>query len=184
MLVKLLALLALFMIAFGISGPPNAPKDTSYIQPTTAPAVIGSTTSTASATLDRIETGVVLRAIDGDTIKLSDGKTLRYIGIDTPETVDPRKPLQCFGNEAKEENRRLVEGKTVRLEKDISQTDRYGRLLRYVYIDDVMINEELVKNGFAYSSSYPPDVKHQERFRLAQEEARANKRGLWGVCGS
>lgn len=126
---------------------------------------------------------LVEKVIDGDTIRLEGGLVVRYIGIDTPEAVDPRKPVQCFAKEASEKNRELVEGKLVSLEKDISETDRYGRLLRYVYSGDGMVNEILVREGFAYSYSYPPDVKNQELFRQAEEEARENNRGLWGaVC--
>ncbi|MBI4064800.1 thermonuclease family protein [Candidatus Gottesmanbacteria bacterium] len=124
----------------------------------------------------------VIRVIDGDTIEIEGGRRVRYIGIDTPETVDPRKPVECFGREAAGENRRLVEGKEVRLEKDISDTDRYGRLLRYVSINNQMINDVLVRQGFAHASSYPPDIKYQEQLRDAQREARENGRGLWAGC--
>ena len=127
---------------------------------------------------------MVTKVVDGDTIKLEDGTTVRYIGVDTPETVHPSKPKGCFGSEASAKNRELVAGKRVRLEKDVSDTDRYGRLLRYVYIDDVFVNDLLVREGFATSVSYPPDEKYQEQFRLAEQDARANKRGLWGSCQS
>jgi len=131
---------------------------------------------------EQFETAIVERVVDGDTIVLDTGETVRYIGIDTPETVDPRREVQCFGKEASEKNKELVLGKKVRLEKDVSDTDRYGRILRYVYISDVLINEQLVREGFALSSSYPPDVKYQERFDMAEREARENNRGLWGEC--
>ncbi len=126
----------------------------------------------------------VVHVVDGDTIKLDNGQVVRYIGIDTPETVDPRKPVQCFGKEASAKNRELVEGKEVRLVKDISETDKYGRLLRYVYVGDEFINDYLVRQGYAHSSSYPPDVKYQDQFRSAEQEAREGKRGLWsdGAC--
>ncbi len=124
----------------------------------------------------------VTRVIDGDTIEIEGGERVRYIGIDTPETVDPRKPVQCFGIEASKKNKELVEGKMVRLEKDITDRDKYNRLLRYVYIDDAFINLELVKQGFAYSYSYPPDIKYQDQFLKAQQEAREAKRGLWNSC--
>lgn len=125
------------------------------------------------------ETFKVAHVVDGDTIKLDNGQVVRYIGIDTPETVDPRKPVQCFGKEASDKNRELVEGKEVRLEKDISEKDKYGRILRYVYIGDTFINDYLVRQGYAHSYSYPPDIKHQDQFKQAEEEARNNKRGLW-----
>lgn len=124
----------------------------------------------------------VTRVIDGDTIEIEGGERVRYIGIDTPETVDPRKPVQCFGVEASRKNKELVEGKEVRLEKDITDTDKYGRLLRYVWIGDTLINLELVKQGFAQSYSYPPDVKYQDDFVKAEREARDAKRGLWDAC--
>lgn len=125
---------------------------------------------------------IVGKVVDGDTIKLTNGQTVRYIGIDTPETVHPAKPVQCFGKEASSKNKELVEGKEVRLEKDISETDRYGRLLKYVYVGDIFINDYLVRNGYAYASSYPPDVKYQSQFLEAQKEARENQRGLWANC--
>ena len=126
----------------------------------------------------------VERVIDGDTIEIKGGEKVRYIGIDTPETLDPRKPVQCFGIEASKKNKELVEGKTVRLEKDITNRDKYNRLLRYIWIDDTLLNLELVEQGFAYSYSYPPDIKYQEEIIKAQEEARKNNRGLWSSCQS
>ncbi|MEK7543707.1 MAG: thermonuclease family protein [Patescibacteria group bacterium] len=130
------------------------------------------------------EIAVVGRVIDGDTIELIDKRKVRYIGVDTPESVDPRRTVQCFGNEAKEENQRLVEGKTVRLEKDISDTDKYGRLLRYVYLSDVFINDYLVRQGFARIDTVPPDVAHREQFFASQQEARNELRGFWQSCGA
>lgn len=124
----------------------------------------------------------VTRVIDGDTVEIGGGQKVRYIGINTPETVDPRTTVQCFGKEASNKNRELVEGKIVQLEKDISETDKYGRLLRYVYISNTFVNDYMVRNGYAYVSSYPPDVKYQDLFNQAQNNARQNNRGLWGVC--
>jgi micrococcal nuclease len=129
----------------------------------------------------------VARVIDGDTIEVViDGQqhTLRYIGIDTPETMHPTRGEEPFGKEATEANRRLVEGKQVRLVKDVSETDRYGRLLRYVFIEgddgtEVFVNLELVRQGYARASTYPPDVAHQEEFRAAEREAQEAARGLW-----
>ncbi|MBI5356803.1 thermonuclease family protein [Candidatus Collierbacteria bacterium] len=130
----------------------------------------------------------VSRVIDGDTIELENGEKVRYIGIDTPETLDPRKPVQCFGKNAAAKNKELVEGKPVWLVKDISDKDKYGRLLRYVYLGDpaqessVFVNLELVKLGFAHSSSYPPDIKYQNLFIEAEREARQAELGLWSSC--
>lgn len=125
----------------------------------------------------------VVRVVDGDTIRVSlQGReiTVRYIGIDTPESVDPRRPVQPFGKEAAQRNRELVEGKIVVLEKDVSETDRFGRLLRYVYVDGRMVNAVLVEEGYARAVSFPPDVKYQELFLRLEREARDAKRGLWG----
>lgn len=124
----------------------------------------------------------VARVIDGDTIELVGGEKVRYIGIDTPETVKPDAPVECFGEEASRENRRLVEGKLVSLERDISDRDRYGRLLRYVFLEDgTLVNGVLVRGGYAYASSFPPDVARQESFREAERDARAEGRGLWNA---
>lgn len=125
---------------------------------------------------------VVSEVVDGDTIRLSTGERVRYIGIDTPETVDPHKTVQCYGNEASTQNELLVLGKTVILEKDVSETDRYGRLLRYVWLDGEMVNEKLVRDGYAIEKAYKPDIKYQEKFKVAQLEAQQNKRGLWREC--
>lgn len=124
----------------------------------------------------------VARVVDGDTIEIEGGERVRYIGMNTPETVDPRRPVQCFGKEASNKNKELVEGNNVHLEKDISERDQYGRLLRYVFLGDQFINLEMVKQGYAYADTFPPDVKYQEEFLTAQRAARAAKRGLWSEC--
>jgi len=127
----------------------------------------------------------VVKVVDGDTVKLEDGRVIRYIGIDTPETVHPSKPIQCYGKEASYKNRELVEGKEIELEKDVSEVDKYGRSLRYIWIGDIFVNEYLVREGFAQSSSYPPDVKYQDGFVEAQRLAREEGKGLWGsVCAN
>jgi len=129
----------------------------------------------------------VVRVIDGDTIEVEIGgkvERVRYIGIDTPETVDPRKPVQCFGVEASKKNKELVEAKMVRLEKDITDRDKYHRLLRYVWLGETLINQELVAQGFAKSYSYPPDIKYQKQIVAEETKARGNKLGLWTACAS
>lgn len=125
---------------------------------------------------------LVTRVIDGDTIEIETGETVRYIGMNTPETVHPTKPVECFGKEASAKNKELVAGKKVRLVSDVSERDKYGRLLRYVYIGDSFINLELVKEGYAYASAFPPDVKFSDVFLNAQRYAIENKLGLWGSC--
>lgn len=151
-----------------------------------SPTVYLSVSPDANETLvqDQQRTVVkVINVVDGDTIKIDTGETVRYIGIDTPESVDPRKPVQCFAKEASAKNEELVLGKIVELEKDISDRDKYGRLLRYIRIGEVLINEVLVREGYAHSYSYPPDIKYQDRFIEAQRLAREEQKGLWGdVC--
>ena len=92
--------------------------------------------------------------------------------------------MECYGREASEANKKLVEGKFIRLEKDVSEVDRYGRLLRYVYVNDLFVNDYLVRQGFAHAVTYPPDVKYQDLFRQAETEARENNRGLWSGCSA
>ena len=124
----------------------------------------------------------VIAVTDGDTIKLENGEVVRYIGIDTPETIHPSRPVQCFGKEASDRNKELVEGKLVKLEKDIRDKDKYGRLLRYVWVGELFVNDYLARQGYAYAHTFPPNVKHSEQFVQAQQEARKNNRGLWAGC--
>ncbi len=126
----------------------------------------------------------VSRVVDGDTIIVRlNGKEerVRYIGVNAPESVDPRRAVQPLGKNASEVNRRLVEGKTVCLEKDVSETDRYSRLLRYVWLGDTLVNAELVRLGYAQAVSYPPDLKRQAFLRQTEREARDMHRGLWAL---
>jgi micrococcal nuclease len=122
---------------------------------------------------------LVIRVIDGDTVEIEGGQMVRYIGIDAPEIVHSLEPGEQFGEEATEKNRELVEGRIVSLERDVTDRDEYGRLLRYVWLGDVMINAELVRLGYAYSYSLPPNVKYQELFLRLEREAREQKLGLW-----
>lgn len=137
------------------------------------------------------ETALVVRVIDGDTIVVRLGgqdRRLRYVGMDTPETVKPDSPVEWLGPEAREANRALVEGRTVVLEKDVSETDRFGRLLRYVWLVDgdrwTMVDLELIARGFAQVETDPPDVRYAERFVAAQRIARDAGIGLWSPAPS
>ena len=121
------------------------------------------------------DTALVTRVIDGDTIVIEGGYRVRYIGIDTPE-IDNGEP---FGIEALEANQELVEGKIVRLERDVSQTDKYGRLLRYVYGDGIFVNAELVRLGLAEAKAYPPDTRYQEDLEELETEAKEASWGMW-----
>lgn len=129
---------------------------------------------------------IVSKVVDGDTILLQSGETVRFIGIDTPETVDPRRPVGCFGKEASNETKRLLAGREVILQKDITNTDKYKRLLRYIYlpIDSQMlfVNDYLVREGFAKVYTYPPDTKFDLKFKEAEVQAKEFKKGMWGKC--
>jgi endonuclease YncB( thermonuclease family) len=124
---------------------------------------------------------------DGDTISVDmNGKeeTVRFIGVDTPETHDPRKPVQCFGMAAADFTKRLIGDQNVRLEADPLNTnrDRYNRLLRYVYTPDgMLVNAEIIKQGYGFAYLSFPFTK-SEKFRLDQQEARDGKKGLWNNC--
>lgn len=126
----------------------------------------------------------VSHVMDGDTVEISNGEKVRYIGIDTPETREKNnsdwvyKPMP-YAEKAREFNRKLVEGKSVKLEFDVQKRDKYKRLLAYVYVDDKMANIEIAREGLAMIYTYPPNIKYSQRFLDAQKEARDNKRGLW-----
>lgn len=122
---------------------------------------------------------IVTKVIDGDTIQLSNGEKVRYIGINTPE-----KDAECYSKEATDKNTELVLNKKIRLKKDISEKDKYGRLLRYVYVDDIFVNEFLVKEGYAHTATYPPDVSYSKWFKELEHKAREEKKGLWNknIC--
>ncbi len=127
----------------------------------------------------------VTKVTDGDTIHVQIGETdevIRLIGINTPETVDPRRPVQCFGKEASNRMKEIVGGKIVRLEYDDSQSlrDAYDRLLAYVYLEDgQMVNRKMVAEGYAYEYTYLRPYKYQKEFRELQRLADTSERGLW-----
>jgi micrococcal nuclease len=139
--------------------------------------------SVTAASAGEMLTGTVVRVVDGDTIYVSLGsghsEKVRYIGMDTPETHHPTRGEEPGGWEATRVNRRLMEGKTVRLELDVRQRDRYRRLLAYVYVGETMVNAELVRLGYAQVMTVPPNVKHASLFLQFQREAREAGRGLW-----
>ncbi len=137
----------------------------------------------------------VVRAVDGDTLVIEIGGelvTIRLIGLDTPETVDPRKAVQCFGIEASEKMKQLVEAGLVRIESDPSQgaRDKYGRLLVYAYVpadsrgEDIMLNLHMIAEGYGHEYTYNLPYTYQTEFQKAEQSAREKKKGLWvdDVC--
>jgi len=131
------------------------------------------------------ETAKVTRVVDGDTIKVlinNKEDTVRLIGIDTPETVDPRKPVQCFGKEASDKAKEVLTGKTITLESDPSQgeKDKYQRLLRYVFLNDLNFNKFMISEGYAHEYTYKSNpYKYMEEFKNAERIAREENKGLW-----
>jgi micrococcal nuclease len=141
------------------------------------------------------EEATVRRVIDGDTIDvLITGRVdgpgaglttvgrvyrVRLLGIDTPETVKPNTPVQCYGHQASSATTALLQGRKVRLVKDIEETDQYDRLLRYVYMGSEMANARLVVNGYAFVLTYPPNVRHSDFFVNLARQARRSNAGLW-----
>lgn len=131
--------------------------------------------------------GRVIAVVDGDTIRVRLGdrvERVRYIGIDTPESVKPDTPVQCFAEAAASANERLVSGQQVRLVRDVEPRDRYGRLLAYVYrvSDGRFVNAALVGGGFARPLTVPPNVRFAARFVELAGRAREAQRGLWRAC--
>ena len=129
----------------------------------------------------------VTRIVDGDTVHVDlDGgdETVRYIGVDTPESVKPGTPIECFAKEAASRNAELVDGEDVTLRFDVERRDRYGRLLAYVYRtrDGAFVNERLVREGYATPLTIPPNVRHADRFAQLARGAREARRGLWHAC--
>lgn len=131
-------------------------------------------------------TAIVVRAVDGDTIEARIGgevEDVRYIGVDTPETVKPGTPVQCFGPRASAFNHRLVEGRRVRLVFGEERRDIYGRLLAYVRLGRLFVNAELVRRGLAQSLTIPPNDRFAPLFRRLELRAARAGRGLWSACG-
>ena len=126
--------------------------------------------------------GTVVRVVDGDTIHVRIGarvERVRYIGVNTPELHHPRRGEEPGGREAAGVNRDLASNRRVRLELDVRTRDRYGRLLAYVWVGDLMVNAELVRLGYAQVMTVPPNVRHQALFLKLQRDAREAGRGLW-----
>ena len=175
----------------------TTPEYSTVASASSTPEILPSTSPTRTATPQPSKAAVaptpnpatglyaVVSVTDGDTFKVNINgttETLRMIGIDTPETVDPRKPVQCFGIEASNKAKAFLTGKRVRLEADSVQgeRDKYGRLLRYAYLEDgTFFNKFMIQEGYAYEYTYDTKYKYQTEFKTAQAQAQAAKRGLW-----
>ncbi len=177
----------------------TAAPTTTTAAPTTTTTTTASTATTRSTTTAPVPPAVaaglpagddatVVRVVDGDTIVArvaGRDERVRFIGIDTPETVHPQRPVECFGREAAAHTASLIgPGTAIRLVYDVARTDRYGRTLAYLYRaeDGLFVNLALVRDGYAQVATHPPNVRHVEAFTAAQREAREAGRGLWGAC--
>lgn len=158
-----------------------------------SPQPAGSSNSRSERTTPgRSTTARVIRVVDGDTIVVRQLNSagdergasvrVRYIGVDTPESVKPDSPVECFGKEAASANRRLVDGRTVELVADRERYDRFGRTLAFVYVDGKFVNAELIKNGFAETIEVPPNTSKAAEFAAMERVAMRTKKGLWRAC--
>lgn len=200
-LVKVIIILFVFGFGGGLasiaglttSSPSRIPSQEQKPTPTVTKEITTPINTPTSTITPKKDVYKVLKVIDGDTLDVSiNGRreTLRLIGIDTPETVDPRKPVQCFGKEASDKAKEILNGKSVLLEPDNSQSerDKYNRLLRYVILQDgTNFNKYMISEGFAHEYTYQSNpYKYQSEFKQAERKARENKKGLWSdtACGS
>ncbi|NOU84925.1 nuclease precursor [Paenibacillus sp. LMG 31460] len=153
---------------------PPAGQAIATTQPAAAPVAEASKYLTAKVT----------KVVDGDTIDVLIGdkkETVRFVLVDTPETKHPSKPVEPYGPEASKFTTDMLEGKEVKLEKDVSERDKYGRLLMYVWFDDKMVNEQLLEKGLARVAIYQPDVKYVDKFREIQKKAQQAGTGIWSI---
>lgn len=142
--------------------------------------VLKLTRDDASFSFDSPGPYTVQRVVDGDTLVLQGGTRVRLLGVDTPETKHPHKPVEPLGPEAAAFTRRHVEGRSVTLQFDRERRDRYRRVLAYVFVGDWFLNEELIRAGYSRAETrFPFSNRMKKRFRAAEAEARENRRGIW-----
>lgn len=172
--------IVLFFILFGVTGPKTNTNPTT-VTPESSQTVKGETKQA------QVELYQVASVTDGDTLKISingNTETIRLIGMDTPETVDPRTTVQCFGKEASNKAKEMLEGKKVKIESDVTQgdKDKYDRLLRYIYLEDgTSFNKFMIAEGYAHEYTYNIPYKYQEEFKKAEKDARDSGKGLWAT---
>lgn len=147
--------------------------------------------STAKSKTGEVEKVTVNRIVDGDTIELTDGRKIRYLNMDTPETVKPNTPVMCYGMDAKAYNKKAVDQKTIWLNFDKDPTDRYGRTLAFIYLDEQnansnnvtqSLNADMVKKGYSRAISYSPNTTYKKDFESWMVTAREAKKGAWEAC--
>lgn len=171
-IVSLICLVACNGLAGQLPATLPLPTATVTLPPTSLP-----TSTMPLPTPSNLQPAVVAKVVDGDTAALTNGREVRYIGINTPEWGQP------FYVEASAVNRQLVEGREIQLEFDVETFDQYGRTLAYLWSGGVLVNLEIVRQGFANAFTVPPNLRYQKFFQQAEREAREAKRGLWADAG-
>lgn len=186
-LIKYLGVMSVLIVTLTVREMRRGLKQPSVVRSST----VSATTSTRDSTDERITTttnALVVRAVDGDTLIVrQDGSAsedkVRLLGVNTPESVDPRRPVQCFGKEASHFTATMTDGKRIRLESDpqADERDKYGRLLRNVVLEDgTDFNAQLISEGYAYAYvSFPQNAQRKRELKRLQAEAQAGARGLW-----
>jgi micrococcal nuclease len=148
-----------------------------------------SKTTTINQTRDGVESAVVRRVVDGDTVELEDGRKVRLLNMDTPETVKENTPVMCYGYEASQFTKKILTGKNIQMVSDKEKTDKFGRHLRLIFLSgqdiskvENSINYELALNGYARVREYKPNVQFEPIMREAESKAKRNRVGVWGAC--
>ena len=183
--VRLLVILFIFLLFHVIVTHKTFFTTTPQILGIQSQQLVSESTPVVSASPEQRQQAQVTRVVDGDTVKVSlDGKTqtIRLLGVNTPETVDPRKTVQCFGKEASNFTKSQLTGQTIYLETDLTQgnVDKYKRLLRYIILSDgTNFDKLLISSGYGYEYTYDKPYKYQQEFKQAQADAENGKKGLW-----
>jgi micrococcal nuclease len=180
------ALVFVLMMVFGFLALPTEKKAEIAVQNSASNSEVATNSSEIKSEIVKSEEGIVSRVVDGDTLEVTVGDKLmkiRVIGINTPETVDPRKSVECFGQQASAEAKKMLLNQKVYLEKDSTQgeKDKYDRYLRFVWLEsnNVDYGKQMIVNGFAFEYTYGTPYKYQLEYKLAQQSAEADKKGLW-----
>ncbi len=170
----------LFLLQSYLTQDVSPAQNTQTISPVATPAATPTINqATTSAEITKV---IVTRIIDGDTFEISDGSKVRLIGINSPEIKGEGGKSDCFALEAKNKLASLLNGKEVYLRRDVSEVDKYNRLLRYAYVDNLLVNEYMLSEGYAQVATYPPDTALSGIFVQSERQARKEKLGLWKAC--
>ena len=183
-LISLLSITGLSGLLVGVN--PDLQKAIGIEQPTTSRIPSTKKKPTINRSPEGIETAKIQRVVDGDTVELDDGRKVRLLNVDTPETVKPNTPVRCYGKEASDFSKKYLTDKVVRLVADKESNDKYGRALRMIYLDgkdtskpEDSFNAELIRSGYAKVSVYNPNKTFEKPLRLIEQEAKDKNLGVW-----